>query len=87
LVVTVKVRPLPSSTSSTRDPHRVHAVPTRAAQPADALLLRESHGFARGCIGVAGRVLDAHQDLVQHDVVENADRRFFPQPVGETPRQ
>src|SRR5439155_322662 len=69
------------------NPHRVHAVPAGAAQPADALLLHEPHGLACRGIGVARRGLDADQDLIQYDVVENADPRFFAQPIGKAARQ
>ena len=70
-----------------RDAHRVHVVPARAAQPADALFLHEPQRVARRRVGIAVRRHDAHQHLIQHDVVEDRDAGLRAQAIGKAARQ
>ena len=62
-------------------------MPPRSAKPADALLLHQPQGFLRRRIGIAAGRDDAHQHLVQHDLVEDLDGGFLAQPIGKPARQ
>ena len=58
-------------------------MPPRAAEPADAFVLDARERVARRGVGVARWRLDANEHLVEDDVVEDADRRFLAQAIGE----
>ena len=56
-----------------RDAERGHAVPGGAAGPARAVRLQPRDHVARHRVGIGA--VDAHQHLIEHDVVEHAQRR------------
>src|ERR1051325_2870265 len=61
-----------------RDAHRAEAVPGGAGHPAGAFALGAGDGRARQLVAVA----ETHQDLVEHDVVEDPHARIAAEELG-----
>src|SRR5438874_12002745 len=69
------------------DSHRAHPVPRGTAEPADALFLNRTERAIRRDIRIAARRRDAHEHLIQRDLVQNLHAIVGAQAIREPPRE
>ena len=67
------------------DPQRGHAVPRRAAGPARAVLLHAGNHLPRARVRIGA--FDAHEHLIEHHVVQQAQRSVTRQALGHPDRE